>query len=194
MNQIDPASTALMVMDVQPGILARVEDADAFVDRIAGTLALARGVGVHVGYVRVAFTDDDLAAVPAHSSFAAVATDPERRANLSADSPASDIDPRLAPTDGDIVVRKTRVGPFSTTDLQEQLDSRGITTLVLTGVATSGVVLSTVRQAADLDYRVVVVSDEVADSDPAVHDLLVTKLFPRQAEVVTSAELAAALA
>jgi nicotinamidase-related amidase len=108
---------------------------------------------------------------------------------MHVDSPATQPHPPLAPVDGEITVRKVRVGPFSTTDLREQLDARGIDTLVLAGISTSGVVLSTVRQAVDLDYRVVVVSDAVADFDEEVHRVLTTKVFPRQAEVLTVAEV-----
>jgi nicotinamidase-related amidase len=58
-----------------------------------------------------------------------------------------------APAAGDIVVRKTRVGPFLTTDLDQQLRARRVDTLLLAGISTSGVVLSTVRDAHDRDYR-----------------------------------------
>jgi len=66
-------------------------------------------------------------------------------------------------------------------------------TLVLAGIATSGVVLSTLRQAADLDYRLVVLSDGCADADPQVHQVLTEKVFPRQAEVTTVAGWTASL-
>jgi len=61
------------------------------------------------------------------------------------------------------------------------------------GYATSGVVLSTVRAAADLDYRLVVVEDCCADQDADVHDFLTQRLLPRQAEVVTSGDVIQAL-
>ncbi|MFE7216591.1 cysteine hydrolase family protein [Streptomyces sp. NPDC001698] len=64
-----------------------------------------------------------------------------------------------------MVVRKIRFGSVSTTDLHQQLSDRGIDTLVLTGISTSGVVLSTLIDAADRDYRVYVLSDGVADPD-----------------------------
>ncbi len=86
-------------------------------------------------------------------------------------------------------MRKVRVGAFSTTDLDRQLQARGIDTLILAGIATSGVVLSTVRDAADRDYRVYVLADGSADRDPEVHDVLINKVFPRQAHVITIAEL-----
>ena len=67
--------------------------------------------------------------------------------------------PAVRPQPEDVVVVKHRVGAFSSTDLDMILRAKGVDTLVLTGLATSGVVLSTVRQGADADYRLVVVAD-----------------------------------
>jgi nicotinamidase-related amidase len=65
--------------------------------------------------------------------------------------------------------------------------------LVLAGIATSGVVLSTLRQAADLDYRLTVLADGCLDADAEVHRVLVEKVFPRQADVVSVADWTASL-
>jgi nicotinamidase-related amidase len=70
------------------------------------------------------------------------------------------------------------VGAFTTTDLDRQLRDRAITTLVLAGISTSGVVLSTVREAMDRDYRIVVLEDATADSDPDTHAFLTASIFP----------------
>jgi nicotinamidase-related amidase len=183
---VDVEHAVLLVMDFQSGIVERLSDADALLDRVAGAIATARARGVPVGYVRVAFEDADYDAVPpTNKIFARLA---EGRVNR-ADSPATAVHDRVAPEPGDIVVRKTRVGAFSTTNLDEQLRKRGISTLVLAGISTSGVVLSTVRDAADRDYRIVVLADGCADFDAEVHDVLLGKVFPRQADVVTIAEL-----
>ena len=77
--------------------------------------------------------------------------------------------------------------------LETLLRANGIDTLVLAGVHTSGVVLSTVRHAGDLDYRLVVVRDCCADPDAEVHAMLVDIVIAKQAAVVTTAELAGAL-
>lgn len=74
---------------------------------------------------------------------------------------------------------KHRMGAFSSTDLDMILRANGIQTLVLSGIATSGVVLSTLRYAAD--YRLVVVKDCCSDCDEEVHRVLLDKVFPRQA-------------
>jgi nicotinamidase-related amidase len=86
-------------------------------------------------------------------------------------------------------VPKTRVGAFSTTDLDTQLRAVGIDTPILAGISTSGVVLSTLRDATDRDYQIVVLADGCADFDPQVHYVLMRKVFPRQAHVATVAEL-----
>jgi nicotinamidase-related amidase len=92
------------------------------------------------------------------------------------------------------VVLKKRVSAFTGSDLDLVLRSRGITDLVLAGLATSGVVLSTLREAADRDYRLTVLADACADRDDEVHRVLLGKVFPRQAEVLTVADWAAGLA
>ena len=91
-------------------------------------------------------------------------------------------------------MRKVRVGAFGTTDLDEQLRARGVDTLVLAGISTSGVLLSTVRDGYDRDYRLLVLADASADPEPGVHEFLTETLFPRQAEVIEVADLQALLA
>jgi nicotinamidase-related amidase len=180
---LDPARTALLVMDLQNGVVSPFPDAEPFVERTAEAIVQARAADATIGYVRVGLTEAEAAAVPATNRIFATATG--RR--LNADDPETAIVDRLAPEPGDVVVRKRRVGAFSTTDLDEQLRRRGIDTLVLTGIATSGVVLSTVRDAADRDYRILVVEDLCLDSDPEVHAVLTGKVFTRQCEVIDSA-------
>ncbi|HEY7256869.1 MAG TPA: cysteine hydrolase [Solirubrobacterales bacterium] len=184
---LDPGRTAILVMDFQPGIVGNLPDPDAVLDRAAAAIGIARKRGATVGYVRVAFTPEDFDGVPETSRMAAaVAAAGER---LDAASPLTAVHARVAPHEGDIVVRKTRVGAFSTTDLADQLEARGIDTIVLAGISTSGVVLSTVRDAHDRDYRVLVLADASADPKPGVHEFLTTEIFPRQAEVITVEEL-----
>lgn len=187
-DPIDPRHAALLAMDLQNGIVSSIADADALLARVADAIALVRDRSGHVGYVRVAFTDADIDRFPPHSAMGRMLT-PERRAAMHADAPGTAIDERIAPQPDDIAVRKTRVGAFSTTDLGDQLRDRQVTTLILAGIATSGVVLSTVRDAADHDYRIVVLADGCADRDPEVHAVLTEKVFPRQAEVIAGAEL-----
>jgi nicotinamidase-related amidase len=171
-------------MDYQPGILERAGDAGELLARMLAAIDLARAAGVTIGYVRVGLTDAERAAVPdRNKTFSAL---PTVGSPMHADAPETAVHPAVAPADGDIVVRKRRVGPFTTTDLNEQLAARGINTLVLAGISTSGVVLSTIRHAADADYRIYVLADATFDPDPEVHHVLMTKVFPRQAWIVTT--------
>jgi nicotinamidase-related amidase len=89
------------------------------------------------------------------------------------------------------VFRKTRFGAFSTTSLGTWIEAADINTVILTGITTSGVVLSTVREAADKDLRVIVLSDAAGDSDPVAHEVLIERVFPLQAEVVKTSQLTA---
>lgn len=187
--RLDPSRTALLVMDYQPGIIGRLEDGDALVARAREAIAATRAAGAAVGYVRVAFTDEDFDAMPDGAPMAARIKSAPRE-QFHADAPGTQVDQRLAPAAGDIVVRKTRVGPFLTTDLDEQLRDRGVDTLLLAGISTSGVVLSTVRDAHDRDYRLFVLADATADPLPDVHAALIEKILPRQAEVIDVADLA----
>jgi nicotinamidase-related amidase len=84
------------------------------------------------------------------------------------------------------VVTKRRVSAFSGSDLEVVLRSQNISHLVLSGIATSGVVLSTLREAADRDYQLTVLADCCLDADEEVHRVLLTKVFPRQADVIQS--------
>jgi len=184
---IDPQHTALLVMDYQNAIVGRFDEPEALLARVAEAIGIVRRRGGRVGYVRVAFDDADFEAIPAHSRFAALVSRTGRA--MHSDSPATAVHESVAPEPGDVIVRKTRVGAFSTTDLDEQLRKRDIHALVLAGIGTSGVVLSTVREAADRDYQVYVLADASADRDPEVHDFLTGRIFPAQAHVITLAEL-----
>jgi nicotinamidase-related amidase len=166
-------------------VFERIAGDGALLDGAKHAIALIRGHGGTIGYVRVGFADGE---APTGTMGRRIG----REAALTmfhADSPNTQIHAEIAPEDGDIVVRKTRVGPFGTTDLDEQLRAKGIDTLILAGISTSGVVLSTVRDGHDRDYRLIVVSDLCADPEADVHEFLIERIFPRQAEVITSEEL-----
>jgi nicotinamidase-related amidase len=184
---IDPVRTALLVMDYQRGIIGMLAEPDALVTRAARAIATARERGITLAYVRVAFQDTDYEGIPATSRMGAQVKAAGRA--LHAGAPDTEIDERLAPHDGDIVVRKTRVGAFSTTYLDALLRARGIDTLIVAGISTSGVVLSTIRDAYDRDYALLVLADACADRDDEVHEFLIGKILPRQASVISTGDL-----
>jgi nicotinamidase-related amidase len=168
----DTRRTALLVMDVQPGIIDRIGDKDAYLARAKSAVDHAHAKGMRVIYVVVAFRPG---APEASALF---------RAHAAALVGAQ---PVMAPTDGDVVVTKKRISAFAGSDLEVLLRANDIRHLVLSGIATSGVVLSTLREAADKDYTVTVLSDLCADQDSDVHRVLLEKVFPRQATVITAA-------
>ncbi|MFJ3903722.1 cysteine hydrolase family protein [Streptomyces sp. NPDC090025] len=181
-----PARTALLAMDFQYAIVPLAPEPEALLARVGGAIADVRAAGGTIGHVRVAFTEDDWATVPDRNiTFSAAAA----MKGMHHEDDLTRIHPEVAPEDGDIVIRKVRFGAGSTTDLFERLAARGIDTLVLAGVSTSGVVLSTLMDAADRDYRVFVLSDGVADRDPEVDRVLVEKVFPSRAHVIDTARL-----
>lgn len=92
-----------------------------------------------------------------------------------ADNESTAIHPDVAPAENEVVIVKRRVGAFSFTELEMILRAQGIENLILTGVTTSRVVLSTVGQAFDLDYRLIVVNDYCADPDPDTNMFLLKK-------------------
>ncbi len=92
---------------------------------------------------------------------------------------------------GDTVLYKNRVSVFAGSPLQLILQARGIENLVLMGIATSRVVLSTLCQAGDLDYQCTVVKDACFDADAEVHRVLTEKVFAAQARVLTAADFQA---
>ena len=177
-------ASALLVMDVQRGVVERFAGDPDYLTRLSRAIEVARAASIPVIYVRVGFRRGHPEISARNRTFAAAAAD-----GLYAEGdPAIEIHPSVAPRPEDPVVTKRRVSAFSGSDLEVLLRGLGVGTLVLTGIATSGVVLSTLRQAADLDYRVVVLSDACEDRDPEVHRVLTEKVFPRQADVLTVAE------
>jgi nicotinamidase-related amidase len=186
--KVDAARTALVLMDFQPAVLGTVAEGDtaALLANAGKALSWARSAGLTVAYVRVAFRDADYAAIPEHNRAFA----PFRGGGMLADgSPECEIVESLRPQRDEIVVRKTRFGSFSTTSLSPRLREAGIESLILAGISTGGVVLSTVRDAADQDFRVYVLADACADSNPHVHSILTEAVFPHQAYVISTAQL-----
>src|SRR6201995_3565335 len=165
---LDPKRTSLLVMDFQQGIVQRMPDADALLERVRAAIADVRAHGGTIGYVRGAVTQDGWAAIPDTAMFASVG----QNRLMHHEAPSTAIHDALAPEPGDIVVRKIRVGAMFTTDLDRQLRDRGVDTLVLAGLSTSGVVLSPVIEATDRDYRLYVLSDGTDDPDAEVRDFL----------------------
>jgi nicotinamidase-related amidase len=173
----------LLVMDFQHGIVERLGD-EKVLDAAGRAVAAARAAEIPVLFVRVAFRPGYPEAAETNESFAAVAK--AAGDTMHETHPATQIHADLEPRPGEPIVLKRRVSAFAGSDLDVLLRAARADTLVLAGLSTSGVVLSTLRQAADLDYRITVLSDACADPDPEVHRVLMDKIFPRQALVTST--------
>lgn len=181
-------NTALLVLDIQNGIIDRLGNnttTDDYLQRLSTTISKARDAGAKIVYVTTSFRPGYADLHPNNPSTAAI-----KASNLFIEGDASvQIHPAVSPdsSKGDTIVNKRRVSAFAGTDLDlvlRCLEARD--DLVVCGLITSGAVLSTVRQAADLDYRLTVLRDLCTDRDPKVHDVLMEKVLPRQARVVSS--------
>jgi nicotinamidase-related amidase len=189
--QLDSKTSALLVMDFQTAIVDMVPtEKDALLARTASLIDAARKVEMKVLYVVVGFRAGYPEVSSRNKSFGAV----RGSGRFVEGSAGSEVHPAVAPKPGDVVVTKHRVSAFTGTDLDMVLRANGIDTLVLSGIATSGVVLSTVRHAADADYRLLVVADCCSDADPDVHRVLTEKVFVRQTTVTTLEAVIGALA
>jgi nicotinamidase-related amidase len=177
-------STALLVMDVQGEIVERFAGYTEYLPRLASAIEAARGAGIPVIYVIVAFRPGYPEASARNKTFSTVAG----TGRFLEGRDSTRVHPAVAPAPGEVTVTKRRVSAFAGSDLDVIVRAGGITHLVLAGIATSGVVLSTLRQAADLDYQLTVLSDGCLDADAEVHRVLTEKIFPRQADVVTIEE------
>jgi nicotinamidase-related amidase len=176
--------SVLLLMDFQHGIVDRL-DSPAVVAAADRAAKAARAAGIPVMFVRVAFRPGYPEVADSNSTFAAAARSGDA---YTQDHPATQLHAALAPEPGEPVIVKRRISAFTGSDLEVLLRAAGADTLVLAGISTSGVVLSTVRQAADLDYRLTVLADACADPDAELHRVLTEKVFPRQALVTSSDE------
>ena len=183
---VDHHNASLLCMDYQNDIVGAYADdrQRELLSKVAAVLSAARRIHMPVIYVAVRFRKGYPEISPRNKLFQGLKSGNRLRDG----TPGAEIHREVAPQADEIIVTKRRVGAFSTTDLETVLKSQGITHLVLMGIATSGVVLSTVRWAADADYEITVLSDCCADADEEVHRLLTQKIFPRQATVVASTE------
>lgn len=179
-------TTALIIGDLQAGITRDYPFAAGVVAPIAKVLPAARAAGVLPVFVRTALRRNrtDLADTnPLMTGFF------DSGETFREGAPETEIDPRLAPGPDDVTVLKRRASAFAATDLDLVLRARGVDGVVITGVATSAMVAATAYAAADRDYRVTVLTDAVADADPALHDAVVRQVFPaRGFRLSTTAE------
>ncbi|MFF3306681.1 hydrolase [Streptomyces sp. NPDC002952] len=188
LTTLDPR-TALVVIDLQNGIVATPTAPLGGAEVVARAVELAgafRAHGLPVVLVRITAAADGADAVPGR-------TERGRRGGRVPEGWDVVVD-ELAGHPEDITVTKRNWGAFHGTDLDLQLRRRGITQIVLTGIATSIGVESTARAAHEHGYHVTLATDAMSDLDADAHRNSVERIFPRLGETGTTAEIIELLA
>jgi nicotinamidase-related amidase len=185
---LDPKKTALILVDLQNGVVAMPTAPYSSTEVIQRSRLLAetfRGKGAAVIYVRVDIGD-----------FLQLPVDSSHRDPNAPPPPAvaSEIAPEAGFQTGDLLITKRHWGAFAGTELEQLLKERGIETVALGGIATNIGVESTARQGTGLGFAFVIVEDACAGLDAESHRFAFEKIFPRLARVRTTKEVVAALA
>jgi nicotinamidase-related amidase len=174
---LDPKSTALILIDLQRGIVSRQLEPHSAADVVSRSAQLAerlRKAGGTVVYVRVDMSK--VLKLPVDQTWG----DP----NAPPPPPeASELVPEAGKQPGDLLITKRQWGAFFGTDLEAQLRSRGITTVVLGGIATNYGVESTARAAAGLGFALIVVEDATSTMSAEMHRFPFQYIFPRLGRV-----------
>ena len=184
---LDPKATALVVIDLQRGIVSRDVAPHSSRDVVARSARLAealRRAGGRVVLVRVAYAPDegDRLKVPVDAAMPGGPMPPDW----------ADLVPDVG-RDGDLVITKHQWGAFYGTELELQLRRRGVTTLVMCGISTNFGVESTARDGWERGFRVVFVEDAMAGMSGEAHAFAVSTIFPRIGRVRSAADVLAAL-
>jgi nicotinamidase-related amidase len=185
--QLDPKKTALVLIDLQNAIVGMNPVPHTAAQVVENSKKLADAFRVHsapVVYVRVDLND-----------FMKLPVDqPHNLGDKPLPAAASEIAPSAGFQHGDILVTKRHWGAFAGTDLEQQLKSRGIDTVVLTGISTNGGVESTARQGTGLGFAFVLVEDACSSQNAEHHRFAFANIFPRLTRVRSTDEVLASLA
>ncbi|GGH74092.1 nicotinamidase-related amidase [Pullulanibacillus pueri] len=184
----DPKKTALVVIDLQKGIVAMNSQPYEVQEVVQNNVKLAealRAKGGLVTLVHVDFLDGQDALKPV--------TDASASSSGERPEGFSEILPELGPHEGDLVITKRQWGAFFGTELDLQLRRRGIDTIILTGIATGIGVDTTAREAFQRNYQQIFVQDAMNGITQEEHEYTVNHVLPKMGRVRTTAEVLDAL-
>jgi biuret amidohydrolase len=195
---LSPSTTAVIAVHMQRDIVTAdgafggffaAQAAEHDVIGVVGRLQrAARDAGASVVHTRVAWKSDYSDLIPNSPLLGMVV----QNKCLVDGREMAEIVPQLRPHAGDVVITHKRIGGFTDSDLDEQLRARGIETVLFAGVATNASVEGTARQASDLAYRTMIVSDACSAADQSAHDASLNSLG-LLAEIISSAEAIGAI-
>jgi nicotinamidase-related amidase len=170
-------------MDVQVGTVAG-HARPGVIESIRQAIAAARTANLPVIFVKAEFREGYPDVSPRSRVFSQLA----KVGRLIPEDPGCAFEPSVEPVPGDVVVTKKRTSAFTGSDLQVVLRSQQIEHLVLLGLRTTGVVLSTVSEGAGLDYEMTVLSDCCSDVDPELETMVLERVLSRYATVCKLSE------
>ena len=185
-STLDPRRTAFLTLDIQTALVGFYAKED-FVGAVTSLLACARNLNATVIHVKVGFRPGFPEVSERNRLFSSLTKNPDYAKMLNTEW--LDLHPAMEARPDEPVVAKSRISAFEGTDLKVLLRSKDIDTLVLFGIITSGVVLSTALEAMDQDYRVLIVRDACVDSDPELHACLLDRLLAKRTDVITTAQV-----
>lgn len=183
-------NTALLVMDMQMGILGNLPDEKKVViNKVREAIDIARQKGITILFIRLGF----------HNGFPEIGPDNKlfwemkQSVNDNILPAFMELHPGLGVQEGDIIIDKKRFSAFSGNELEMILQAKSIRHLVLSGAGSSGIVLFTFCAAFDKDYQLTVLSDACADRNEETHQLLMNNVFVGRANIYTVDEWKATL-
>jgi nicotinamidase-related amidase len=184
--QLDPKKTALVLIDLQNAIVGMNPVPHTAAQVVENSKKLADAFRVQGAPVYVCVDLNDFVKLPVDQ--------PHNLGDKPLPTAASEITPSAGFQHGDMLVTKRHWGAFAGTDLEQQLKSRGIDTVVLTGISTNAGVESTARQGTGLGFAFVLVEDACSGQNAEHHRFAFENIFPRLTRVRTTDEVLAALA
>jgi nicotinamidase-related amidase len=172
--------SVLLVMDAQVATLQTIPNLEPILHNISNVIHEARANGIPIILVKVGFRSGYHEVHANNTVFSGI----KETGSLFLENHASgDWHPDLPSEKNDIVVTKKRISAFAGSDLAILLRSLKAETLIITGFWTSGVVLSTVCEAFDMDYKITVIANCCGDADEETHNFLVNKILPMRATI-----------
>lgn len=172
--------TALLVMDMQKGIADNVPQINSLIKANQRAIEAARAHQIPVVFMRVALEKNFADVSPHNRVFSSFK---QRGISMTEDDAFAQILEELEPAEDEPIMTKRRFSAFTGSSLEVFLNANQINHLVLTGISTSGVVLSTALEAADKDYQITVLEDAVGDRSDDKHDFIIEQILNRSCEI-----------
>jgi nicotinamidase-related amidase len=189
--KIDPKRTAVLLLDVQKDLVDITPGlkVNRVMENMAGVLKAARRCKANVIHITASVRADFLDLPRDNPLWDGL----RKKRQLIIGTKGAAIDPRVKPLKNELVLNKTCVDPFLTTNLDQALQNADVNTIILVGLWTNYVVEATARHASDMGYRVYLVRDACASNTIENHEFTLKNILPTLCYVVGAKDLLAAL-